>query len=147
MEKMRMVGIVIFMVMTIISAGYAFYLTSKDKKATLVSVWGLSFLFTTFVLLFSDKTGEFAANILGNKCSAKFQQIDSTVTIIKSDQRQLTQTVDKILKIIDLEKSKPKLMILPGEDFPKKEKEYNDSIKMQKKELNNILTQPKGAVK
>jgi apolipoprotein N-acyltransferase len=123
MDNLKMVGIVIFMVMTAFS--FAMLLILNKKIKTLLTTTILFCLCTT-VLLFSDQAGKFAATFLGNKLSAEFEGIKKNQNDIKietnnkqdkiaADQKQLSETINKILKIMELENNKPKPLILHSE--------------------------------
>jgi hypothetical protein len=97
-------------------------------------------MFFTCVLLFSDLTGQLFLKALGAEVNAKFQQIDSTQTIIKTDQRQLALAITDLIEIIELkDASHPDLISAePTPESEKIKKECAQKIRKLKSELKEI---------
>jgi uncharacterized membrane protein len=135
------------MVMAIVS--FIFLLIrNKNQKAIITTT--ITFSIITFILLLSDKVGEFAADILGNKLSARFDEIKSSQDNFQrtslnesqkvlAEQKKLSAVTEKILEIIEFKDLKKKPLVFYDANDIVDSKRYDDSIKVNKDELKNFL--------
>jgi len=129
----------------ILSIGYFGYMAINLKSKTFGGfVFGCVTLLTVIYLATSkdviNKVGSNAASVEPRleKVEKATMRQDTIQTKIVTDQKELRQVVDKVLKHFEFEKKRGNLMILPGENEAKDFDRFTDSMNENEKQLRKI---------